>query len=392
MRNWITRYINFQKTVDPKSPFSEGPRGVIALLDFYYPVIFFLVLSAGIVAWCQHIPNRIVIPAIVVLYSLLLFPWPGFRRIVADSTMLLFPVIVIVNRYEYLIALACWYPVLVNFVIASLSRRKRSLFLTFSLYHVASLIVITVLLVDRYDRFWYLGLISNFFAAGLLWITIELFFQNETLAWNLQWINKTIRHDIGNWTHLLTIGMSISRKNNLPVNPMVEEATLGLKDLALRLKSYRAGMTFVTMSEIPLKSLILKIEKDLMGLVPFSCIVEPSLEKEPIIIDAPIMINCLFNLMKNAQAAGADAVEIEFRKGRTKYVDVLIKDNGKGFPKEKADVVFKTQMARTSSGTGFGLLGIKYNLELMGCTIALQDTNSSGKGRTCFLIQGIPII
>ena len=328
----------------------------------------------------------------VVLYSLLLFPWPGFRRIVADATVLLFPVIVIVNRYEYLIALACWYPVLVNFVIASLSRRKRSLFLAFSFYHIASLIVITAVMIDRYDSFWYLGLISNLFAAGLLWITIELFIQNRTLAWNLQWMNKTIRHDIGNWTQLLTLGMSISRKNDQPVSPMVDEATKGLKDLAARLKSYRAGMTFVTMGEIPVRSLILKIEKDLRGLVPFSCICEPSLEKEQITIDSPIMINCLLNLMKNAKAAGAGAVDIEFRKGRSKSVEVLVRDNGRGFSGGKADEAFKTQMTSTSSGTGFGLLGIKYNLELMGCTIALQDANSSGKGRTCFLIQGIPVV
>jgi len=392
MHNWINVFPRIRKTGDNKLPPSERPKSVITLLDLYYPVLFFLIMTVGIVAWFQRIPNRNAIPIVVVLYSLLLFPWPGFRKIVADFTVLLYPVVVIVNHYEYMIALACWYPVLVNFVVASLTRRSKNLFLFFSLYHVASLIIITLILEDMSKPLWYLGLIGNVVAAGLLWITFELFIENVSLTRNLQWINKIIRHDIGNWTHLLTLGMSISRKNNQPVNSMVEEATNGLKDLALRLKSNRAGMTFVSINEIAMRSLMRKIEKDLSGLVPFSCVCEPSLEKKQVVIDAPIMINCLLNLMKNAQSAGANAVEIEFRKGGNGSAEALIRDNGRGFPAEIANAVFKTQVTSTSSGSGFGLLGVKHNLELMGCTIALDDANTSGKGRTCFGIRGIPVV
>jgi len=231
MHNWINIFPGIRKTGDNKLPPSERPKGVITLLDLYYPALFFLIMAVGIVAWFQRIPNRGAIPIVVVLYSLLLFPWPGFRKIVADFTVLLYPVIVIVNRYEYMIALACWYPVLVNFVVASLTRRSKNLFLSFFLYHVAALIIITLTLEDMSKPLWYLGLIGNVIAAGLLWITFELFVENVSLTRNLQWINKIVRHDIGNWTNLLTLGMSISRKNNQPVNSMVEEATNGLKDL-----------------------------------------------------------------------------------------------------------------------------------------------------------------
>jgi signal transduction histidine kinase len=392
MQNWINVFPRIWKTGDNKLPPSERPKVIFTVLDLYFPTLFFLVLAFGIVAWFQRIPNRGVIPIVVLLYSLLLFPWPGFRKIVADFTVLLYPVIVIVNRYEYMIALACWYPVLVNFAVASLSRRPRNLFLFFFLYHVASMIIITLTLEDMSKPLWYLGLITNAVATGALWITIELFIENESLTRNLHWINKIVRHDIGNWTHLLTLGMSISRKNNQPVNLMVEEATNGLKDLALRLKSNLAGMNFVSINEISMRSLMRKIEKDLSGLVPFSCVCEPSLEKKHVTIDVRIMINCLLNLMKNAQSAGADAVEIEFRKGGNRSAEVLVRDNGRGFPAAIANAVLKTQVTSTSSGSGFGLLGVKHNLELMGCTIALDDTNTSGKGRTCFGIRGIPVV
>jgi signal transduction histidine kinase len=392
MHNWINVFPGVRKTGDNKLPPSERPKGIFTVLDLYFPTLFFLVLAFGIVAWFQRIPNRGVIPIVVLFYSLLLFPWPGFRKIVADFTVLLYPVIVIVNRYEYMIALACWYPVLVNFVVASLTRRSRNLFLSFFLYHVASLIIITLTCANMSKPLWYLGLITNAVATGALWITIELFIENESLARNLHWINKIIRHDIGNWTHLLTLGMSISRKNNQPVNSMVEEATNGLKDLALRLKSNRAGMTFVSINEIAMRSLMRKIEKDLSGLVPFSCVCEPSLEKKQVTIDVRIMINCLLNLVKNAQSAGANAVEIEFRKGGNRSAEVLVRDNGRGFPAEIANAIFKTQVTSTSSGSGFGLLGVKHNLELMECTITLDDANTSGKGRTCFGIRGIPVV
>ena len=365
---------------------------MVRFLNIYFPVNFALVAGLGIYSLTQEIPNRHIIPFVIAFSSLMLIPGLLFREIVAYATLVGFPFVMIVNGYEYSIALSCWYPVLINAFLISLLRKNAGLFACLCVYHLAGLAAITLKLVDPHARFWYMGLITNLMACGVLGLTYFLFIKNEQLNGNLQKLIKIVRHDIGNWINLLTLGISLSKKNNEPVHKLVEEGTKNLNDWIHRLKSKMPFDTFAYLEIVPLQSFVQSLEKCLGGMVLLNVSTDGSLKGKNVLTDQGILLNCFMNLVRNAAQAGAREVRISFNQGPGRSCTVVVEDNGKGIPAHIADALFSVQVASEKpEGSGFGLLGVRYNLEFMGCSIEIVNANSDGKGTTVFKILGLKI-
>jgi hypothetical protein len=359
-------------------------------LNIYYPLTFLLVFCIGIFSWFNDIPNKQIIPFVILFYALVLVPGLLFREIVSYTTILCYPIIMIANGYEYSIAISCWYPVLLNAFIISLLRKRKEIFIGLCTYHLSGLIILTILLVNVHIRFWYLGAVTNIMASCVLGLTYYLFIQNEQLNGNLQKLLKIVRHDVGNWVNLLTLGISLSKKNKETVHKLIEEGTNNLNNWIHRLKTNVPFNTFSFLEIVPLQNIVNLLDKTIgdLATLTFSC--DDSLKGKSLLTDSGILINCFMNLVRNAVQANATSVEIAFAAENKKICSVYVKDNGAGIAKHIAEALFSMQVTtEKAAGSGFGLLGVKYNLDFIGCSIELVDANTQGNGKTIFKINGI---
>jgi hypothetical protein len=140
--------------IQKASPVYSGPLNLF--FNIYFPANFLVVACLGAFSWFQDIPNKLIIPFIVLFYSLVLIPGLRYREIVAYTTLVCYPFVMIMNGYEYSIATSCWYPVLINAFIISLMRKKAVIFIGLCIYHLFGLAAITIMLVDTHIHFWYL--------------------------------------------------------------------------------------------------------------------------------------------------------------------------------------------------------------------------------------------
>ncbi len=90
------------------------------------------------------------------------------------------------------------------------------------------------------------------------------------------------------------------------------------------------------------------------------------------------MAGALGNLAANAVECGADRVEIGARQSRAGYVDIFVKDNGPGVPKEIAERIFDPFFTTRTGGTGLGLAVVRSEAESLGGTVLLENNGAAG--------------
>ena len=93
----------------------------------------------------------------------------------------------------------------------------------------------------------------------------------------------------------------------------------------------------------------------------------------------------LLNILQNAREAlnGAGLIYIRALCRSDLSIEVVIRDNGPGIPKEKLVQVFEPYYTTKERGTGLGLAIVKQNMELYGGTVTIES--ELGKG-ACFTL------
>jgi hypothetical protein len=381
-----------RKRPDGNNNLSMPERGIIRFLNIYYPVTFAIIFCLGVVMWRHQMPHKEIIPIAIIFYAVSVFPRMICREIVSYGTILFYPFVAILNEYNYMIAMSCWYPVLINAFIIALANRSIRFFCVLCAVHIVGLVAITVVLLGARTNFWFLAPVTNIMACAVLILAFRLFQRNRDLMKNLEALFRIVRHDLGNWTNLLVLGRSISKKKNIPINDLIEEGITGLHGWTLRLQGKAPFNIFAFLEIISIDRFIGRLETGIAGIVPLSIACDGDLKKKEIRTDCGILVNCLLNLVRNAEQAGASKVEILFVQGTGKTCTLQIKDNGRGIARETAVSLFKERISsRAGEGSGYGLLGVKYHLSFLDCTIELTDPNPDGTGQTIFTISGIII-
>ncbi len=85
----------------------------------------------------------------------------------------------------------------------------------------------------------------------------------------------------------------------------------------------------------------------------------------------------LINLIRNSIQAHSTIITIELNKENS-GIDIQIKDNGKGIPKESQNKIFESNFTTKETGMGLGLKLAKRFLEGIGGEIILLNSNESG--------------
>ena len=99
-------------------------------------------------------------------------------------------------------------------------------------------------------------------------------------------------------------------------------------------------------------------------------------------LDGPLMVQIMHNILHNALQYTADGSEVAINVGqRDESLEIVITDNGKGFPPDKLDLVFDKfyRLPRTATGgTGLGLSIAKGFVKAHKGNIRLENLASGG--------------
>jgi len=105
-------------------------------------------------------------------------------------------------------------------------------------------------------------------------------------------------------------------------------------------------------------------------------------------IDSGLMMQVLFNLVKNAVEAKPDAkITVITEKDKKRQVRIIVKDNGPGIPPDKQRKIFEPLFTDKSTGHGYGLAICKEIIEKHNGNIAV----SSERGKGTSFIMTIPV-
>ncbi len=91
----------------------------------------------------------------------------------------------------------------------------------------------------------------------------------------------------------------------------------------------------------------------------------------------------LENLTLNSVNAGARQVCIVLQPNGT-TVEVIVEDNGKGFPEAMLEKPFRSMYSQHRGGTGLGLVGVKANVEAFHGTLTLENWEEGARVRVYF--------
>lgn len=83
------------------------------------------------------------------------------------------------------------------------------------------------------------------------------------------------------------------------------------------------------------------------------------------------------NIIDNSIESGSDSIELSISKGNS-FIEMVVQDNGPGFPSELLDQIFKSEVrSQKLGGHGIGLLSVVQIIEGCGGSIS-ADNNSTG--------------
>ncbi|MCX6582167.1 MAG: ATP-binding protein [Candidatus Aminicenantes bacterium] len=99
---------------------------------------------------------------------------------------------------------------------------------------------------------------------------------------------------------------------------------------------------------------------------------------EPVMLENdPALIQSIFsNLILNSKQAGADRVEVTFKKGRD--LEIYLKDNGKGIDPKIREKIWYPFFTTKDKGTGMGLPSIRKIINFLKGEIILTDAGPRG--------------
>ena len=116
-------------------------------------------------------------------------------------------------------------------------------------------------------------------------------------------------------------------------------------------------------------------------------IIDPEIEEKIIECDKTNIERCVINLISNAvkftKENGTIFIGIEEHE-ETDTVDIIVRDNGVGIPKEKQDIIFdrfanlETQVSSKHCSSGIGLTLVKNLVELHNGKISLISEVNKG--------------
>ena len=92
-----------------------------------------------------------------------------------------------------------------------------------------------------------------------------------------------------------------------------------------------------------------------------------------------VLTNLLTNALDATQAlVGEGRVEVLLRAVSKTHVEITVRDNGPGVPKELEDRIFEAQFSSKSDGRGFGLAIVRGIVSEHGGEITLADRGTVG--------------
>ncbi|MDQ1349742.1 MAG: Histidine kinase protein [Acidobacteriota bacterium] len=150
----------------------------------------------------------------------------------------------------------------------------------------------------------------------------------------------------------------------------ISKEILFLTDMMESFLNFSRPVTIERKEQIDLESLLKKIaaEKEI-NLITAG---------EPILFESdPALIQSIFaNLILNSRQAGADRVEVTFKKGRD--LEIYLQDNGKGIDPKIRDKIWYPFFTTKDKGTGMGLPSIRKIINFLKGEIILVDTGVWG--------------
>lgn len=106
----------------------------------------------------------------------------------------------------------------------------------------------------------------------------------------------------------------------------------------------------------------------------------------PLLMQRRHLSESLINLLQNAREALGESggnVHVEARSREETSIEIVIRDDGPGIPRDKHERVFEAYYTTREKGTGLGLSSVKHNVELYGGKVRLES--ELGKG-ACFTL------
>lgn len=150
----------------------------------------------------------------------------------------------------------------------------------------------------------------------------------------------------------------------------ISKEILFLTDMMESFLSFSRPVTIERKEPIDLVSLLTKIasEKEINIVI----------SGEPVILENdPALIQSIFaNLILNSKQAGADRLEVTFKKGRD--LEIYLMDNGKGIDPKIRDKIWYPFFTTKDKGTGMGLPSIRKIINFLKGEIILIDTGAWG--------------
>jgi signal transduction histidine kinase len=96
-----------------------------------------------------------------------------------------------------------------------------------------------------------------------------------------------------------------------------------------------------------------------------------------------ILVNVLQNA-REAQQGRKGVVKVKARSLPDHSVEVVIRDNGPGIPRDRHERIFEAYFTTKEKGTGLGLAMVKRNLELYGGSVRVESELGKGAAFTLF--------
>lgn len=214
----------------------------------------------------------------------------------------------------------------------------------------------------------FLSVISHEFKTPLTVInsaiqTIEVIYKNETTE-RVKALIKKIKQNSFRQLRLVNNLLDITRSNagRININKKNHDIVFHTKAIveSVYLYSQQKGIKLIFISTF---------ERKVIG------IDEEKYER--------ILLNLISNAIKFTPIGNRIMVMLSSRKG---FVNIKVKDEGIGIPKDKLDLIFErfgqvdTSLTRQAEGTGIGLSLVKMLVEALGGTISVKTRE--GKGST----------
>ncbi|MGE5343116.1 MAG: sensor histidine kinase [Candidatus Omnitrophota bacterium] len=108
--------------------------------------------------------------------------------------------------------------------------------------------------------------------------------------------------------------------------------------------------------------------------------VEMSLNREQMVVesDVTLMRSVFSNLILNSVQAGASTIQVEFNTVKDQWLDILLKDNGKGIDPQTVEKIWYPFFTTKDKGTGMGLAIIRKILNTLNGEISLKESSPQG--------------